>query len=493
MDVKTIRNSKIYGEMSREVADDWFLYSREKFISHIDTFYYSVKTVGLWNESKSAINLVADLKAIKESAEEDKEEKPFMPDDELVSDLVVRPFFGFRMYRFGLTKADCFDIFIAEKVADPQMSTIIVQLRSQFLWLHGVKDAFYESLVYLYTVLDKYGVKVSDITENRIDYAYHTNYIQNMLSFFRDENLGEMQVSSFKRWGKEGCFNSSGIEADYITLGRRASNNAFVRIYNKSKEVIEKGYKQFFVPLWLEQGMISKFDKYIFDHVFDDGKISWNYKDVVRCHFYLEYGSDQNIILEIKQLMQNPIASAEDYKKLADLCVPDLTNITNIEIQTKRKFYYNFRMPEIDYPKWVPLCEKRIYLVFNMLQSFRDFITYDTIRFVNFKGKFKDVRRERRPLADWWIKLAACGELDGISYNLCKEYQRRYDFQRTKNRSINSIALMASLVDDRTDDDLDYSLDEELIDLISYFNDNDMQKYNTVRKKRHKEVRAKFD
>ena len=491
LDLKTVKKTRIYTELQEQgLADKWFYFKGKKVVSHIDTFYYSVKVAGLWDENLGARQLVAELRELKEEAERGREGKPFFEEDVLCNDLEVLPFFGFKMYRFGISRPDCFDIFVAESVPDCNTSPIVVQLRSQFLWLRGTEAAFYDSLVYLLTILDHYGIKVADITENRLDFAYHTNYIQDMLHFFADENLGEMQVSSFRRWGKEGCFNGSGIEADYITLGRRSSNNCFVRIYNKSKEVIERGYKQFFVPLWLAEGLISEFDKYVFDVCFEEGKQVWNFKDVARCRFYLEHGHDPDILEAIRGLMDSANASAEDFRRLADFCVPDLTNITNIEIQTKRKFYTNFRFPPIQYPDWLPFEEKRIYLILHMLQSIRDFITYNTIRFVDFRGRWASERRERRPTADWWLRLSACGELDGVNYDLCKDYQRRFDWYRGKARSISSLAMLASLADQRDGPHLTYSLEDDWADFLSYFNDNDLERYQAMRERKHREVMA---
>lgn len=489
MDTKMIRATRIYNEFSEEKAREWFSYTRSKFISHVDTFYYSVKTIGDWSLNLGSCALIGTLKVLKEQAEKEGEAQPFMEDD-VFSDLVVKPRFGFGMYRYGISKEDCFDIFVAESVPNLQTSTIVVQLRSEGIWLRGLQDAFYESLVYLYGILERYAIQIGDITENRIDFAYHTNYIQDMLSFFKEENLGQMQVSSFKRWSKEGSFLGDTMYNDYISLGRRKSNSAFVRIYNKSKEVVEMGYKQFFVPIWRQNGLISAFDQYVFDRIFERGKQSWNYKEVARCLFYLDYGQDDEIKLGIRQLLAFEDSDVKDYKKLADSCVPDLTDVVNIEVQTKRKFYYDFLFPKLEQPDWVPLCERRIHKIFHMLQSIRDFITHDTIRFVKFKGEHAKLRRERRPTADWWLRLSACGELGGISYDLCKEYQKRYDTQRSKSRSLTSIATLASLLEDWDTDD--FSLSEDVADILCHLNDNDLKRYDTLRQKKRKEIRQYF-
>ena len=487
LQLQTLKKTLIYNELGSEESKDWFLYTPKKFISHVDTFYYSVKTVGDWSYLLGARTLVQTLKKLKEDGAKENEPMPFMEND-VFGDLVIKPYFGFGMYRYGITKEDCFGIFVAENVPNTDTNAIVVQLRSQFIWLRGLKDAFYESLVYLYGILDRYGIVVADITENRIDFAYHTNYIQDMLSFFKDDALGQMQVSSYKRWSKEGNFLGDIMYNDYISLGRRKSNSSFVRIYNKSKEVVEMGYKQFFVPIWRQNGLISEFDKYVFDKIFDDGKNSWNYKEVARCRFYLEHGQDEEIKDGIRQLLAYEDSPVDEYKKLADLCVPDLTDVVNIEVQTKRKFYYDFVFPKIKYPDWVPLAERRIYKIMHMLQSIRDYITHDTIRFVKYKGKYKEVRRDRRPTADWWLRLSACGELDGIHYDICREYQKKYDIKRCKSRNLTNIAALATLLEDW--DDEDFSFTDDVADIMSYINDNDLAKYGRIRERKRRELRG---
>lgn len=486
MDISTVKKTMVYQELSEENRQKWFGLTQKKFITHVDTFYYSVKTKGGWGDQLGARTLVQTLKKLKEDAAKENEPMPFMEDD-VFSDLVIKPYFGFGMYRFGISKEDCFDIFVAENVPNGETNPIVVQLRSQFIWLSGLKNALYESLVYLYGVLARYDVEVSDITENRIDYAYHTNYIQDMLSFFKDENLGQMQVSSYKRWSKEGNFLGSIMYNDYISLGRRKSNSSFVRIYNKSKEVVELGYKQFFVPIWLENGLISEFDKFVFDQIFNNGQNSWNYKEIARCQFYLQYGREEGIKREIRQLLAFEDSPINAYKKLADLCVPDLTNVVNLEIQTKRKFYYNFVFEKMDYPKWVPVAEYRMYTILHKLKAIRAFITQHTIRFVKFKGQYREMRHDLRPVADWWARLSACGELDGVNGDLCRQYQKNYDLKRCKARNLTNLATLSTLLEEWDSEDVSFL--DDISDICSHINDNDLVKYSRIRMRKRKELR----
>ena len=54
---------------------------------------------------------------------------------------------------------------------------------------------------------------------------------------------------------------SEGYEIDYVSMGKR-SDKVFIRIYLKSKEVIEKNYKPWFFKVWLFNGLINRYDLY---------------------------------------------------------------------------------------------------------------------------------------------------------------------------------------------------------------------------------------
>lgn len=111
----------------------------------------------------------------------------------------------------------------------------------------------------------------------------------------------------------------------------------FIRCYNKSKEVIELGYKQFFVNIWYDCGLISQYDKFLLEKSFVYGKYDAVQK--ARCAWYMCYGENPAIKLDILHLNEDPDTPASSYKKLADKIVPDLTVVCNFEFQTKRKYY----------------------------------------------------------------------------------------------------------------------------------------------------------
>ena len=73
---------------------------------------------------------------------------------------------------------------------------------------------------------------------------------------------------------------SEDYEIDYLALGKR-SQKVFIRIYLKSKEVVEKGYKPWFFKVWLFNGLINRYDLYCYEYAFL--KHSWKALDYGAC------------------------------------------------------------------------------------------------------------------------------------------------------------------------------------------------------------------
>lgn len=470
----------IYQEFGEIKGSEWFDYKRNKFITHVDTLYFTAYVnTSEWNNDGRRTNLCQYLKSKKELANNTHTEVPVF--EQVAEGLSVVPFMSFGFYSLHFGKKDCFDVFIAETVPNLSTTPIVVQIRSQYLWLQGARRSFDLTCYYLEKALKKFGFRITKTQENRVDYAFHTNYIQDPVSFFNTKNLAKMQVSNFERWHQEGYFFDDEIHSDYFTLGRRTSNNVFFRVYNKSKEVIEMGYKQFFIPIWEENGLISKFDKYILEKCFVTG----NYfsKEKARCEFYLEYGSNESHKEYIKELLDDKKTTASMFKKVADNLMPDMTIICNVEFQTKRKYYYNLDIPRATKDTTY---KANVYNIFDLYYSIINKLTSETIRFINYKGKYSDVRRSERPTADWWLRLtnAKMFEFDDIHYDMVRIYQKNLSKDRQKVIAINNLASYAAYkLDDNS------SLISDLTEFQMSLNNDDWRRYYNKRNSKEKELK----
>jgi len=479
LNYQSIQNTLIYKEFGC-TASEIFEYSQKKFITHIDTLYVACYVNCYdWKNDERKIRFCEELKQAKEITRASMKSQPVFD----IEGIETKDFsFGFYNLHFG--KKDCFDMFVSDYLPNKDTCPIIVQLRSNFLWLKGAKNAFDEACNVLNQILSKFDMEVIRVQENRLDFAFHTNYIQDLLCFFPDKKLKEMQVSNFMRWHKEGNFFADEVFCDYFTLGRRKSNNVFFRVYNKTKEVIEMGYKQFFIPIWLDNGLISQFDKYILEKCFEHG--FYEYKEKARCEFYLEHGQNDVHKSYIKEMIENDSTTYAQYKAVADCLVPDLTIISNVEFQCKRKYFYNLVLPRATKDKSY---KSNLYNIFYLYHSIVMKLTTDTIRFVRYKGKWGSVERIERPTADWWQRLqnAKQFEFNNEHYELYRDYQNTLDLHRQKIMTINKIAGISAYSDELKET----PFEADVMDFVLSLNDNDYQHYERKRKEKWKELKAK--
>jgi hypothetical protein len=449
------------------------------------------------------LKTIADIKKI---AEEHREKIGIFQN--IMPNLEVRPFTGALMYSLHFGLYQNYDIFVCTGVPNKDTPPIMVQIRSNALWVEGMKNIFDRAYDCVERVLDSFGIKIEKIQENRIDYAFHTNYINNAMTFFPEKDLGKMFVGNFERGRKDYNFHTHEddeqgngdriVESDYFTLGRHKSNNVFFRAYNKTKEVIEMGEKQFFIPIWLKYGLINKFDEYVLKKTFIDGR--YESVDRARCEFYYDYGSDNQIKREIGEKLLDKGTPAKWYTKKAKGLVPGLTIVSNIEIQTKRKFYDRKRLQNVtteESPK------KRIYNIFDQMSELIRFITDDTIRFVSYKGKYAKTPRIKRPMSDWWKRLRRAKKVEiteewEIEY--LHIYQHNLDFERQKQLMLKKQAKTAAYVDysqgkifDNMDVEINpkYCMVLDFQNFFEYLNDNDFKKYYINKSDGFKEIMQK--
>ena len=124
-----------------------------------------------------------------------------------------------------------------------------------------------------------------------------------------------------------------------MNLGDRKSNNVYWRGYNKCQEVIRMNYKSFFIQRWFEHGLISAFDKYVYEVAYE----LKSYRTGVlvgRLKWYLEYGTNDELKAQCIEWLHSDYVRSDNNshleKKLRNL-IPEPTLIFNIEYQTKRR------------------------------------------------------------------------------------------------------------------------------------------------------------
>lgn len=461
MILKDDYSKEILQEHDEVFNKHWFDRKRDKVIHNIDTLYVSADVKGSWNEiAKNFVKYLHDLKAQREVEQEVYIEKHNL----YVSHVT------FVNYVYCLESKDEYMLMFCKTNKLENTPSIFVQIRSEFLWLYGEHECLKRIDAKLSSLLNDFNLTLDSYKINRIDYAYHTNYIKNMTSFF--SKLNAMQVSNFQRGSKEFEFtNDEDEDVDYISLGRRKSNNLFVRIYNKTQEVINKSYKQFFIGIWHQQGFISNYDKYIYEKAFL--KKSYRYLVKARLEFFIEYGTNEEYKTLINELLNDKTVEYDYLQNIADLLTPRPTLITNVEFQTQRKFYGTFSQDVLKILENVTeLPSPALTEVYKLLDHkvlIHNLLTTDVLRLVDPNDN--KTRKRNKEVSPFWKLVQDCKMGYTTDQKMLRTYQKNLDIEMMKRRLIYSMSTFSLYMKQANNDDL---LDDTL-GFLEYINENDLQ------------------
>ena len=471
-----LKNNLIFKELSADEQLNWFDMKEKKFLHNIDTFYYTVKLVNDFtadSQDKYCLKLREYFNQRIDRSVYYASVPLSIPGVDVQLNLRNSHYAGF--YNIDIECPELFDIFIADTVppgkedTESVTSEIIVQLRSCLLWQYGVTKAYEYSFEVVKAICDYFHLWIQEVKENRVDYCWHTNYLQNPESYFRIDNFSKMQVSRYKRIRYEYAFKPNDeYENDYISLGKRG-DKCFVRIYLKSKEVVEKNYKPWFFKEWLFNGLINRYDYYVYELAYQ--KESWKYIDMARLAFYAEYGTDEVYKSECAAIVSGQESHGDDYiAKLADKLTPRVTLITNVEFQTMRKMSKSFelKLTRDNEDKGV---ERRIYDYLDNRSLITEYLTDSTLRLVESSG---DVNKSRRDYCAFWKALRSVKMIDvkksPKDLKLTRDYTRQMNKDIVKKRMVNA-AITYSIYEKGINDD---DVLQDAADVLLMLNDNDI-------------------
>lgn len=462
-----ITQNFFFKELSLEKQKKFFNYKKDKVISHIDTLYYTVylKNDFIGNVSDSIIEFVEVLKECRNVVTETNEEIYFNTDLEL---LYTKK--RFKLYNHCISRVGFFDIFVAESLPNEKTPRILVQIRSRSLWTLGDVESVKQSFKAILFLAQDFGFDVDKVVENRLDYCYHTNLIQNMSSIFCDTYIEKYLFGKMVRRGDERykmmkvfTFNDeSSIDTETFSIGSRRSVNLFFRSYNKVKEVIQMGYKDFFLEYWFSIGLINFYDYYCYNYAYVRKRYSAIYE--ARLRFYLEFGLNENKKEYFNKVLNSKNVTADDIKKVSK-CLPDNTLIVNVEFQTMRNFYNNGDNIIDTLPVTSDFDEPLLLRLFQILDNrklFTDYLTQHTVYFAS--------DNKTKKFTYWWNKIVTCKIDRNVNLNYKREYLIFPNIDRIKRKIKSDLATLSVLNGDfYTDINQDLSL------LYSVFNDNDCE------------------
>lgn len=485
---------EIYQEFSQEQRDFWFDVKQRKFLHNIDTFYYSVK---LHNDftvntvDQAVVQFRKKFEMLRDKMGYD-DCLPFYVEG--VGNLNLLNFSYGKYYNICLECPDYFHMFIAGKVPpsaggeESVTCEIIMQIRSYMLWMYGVHESFRRSMEYVQAFCDMHGLSIAFVQENRIDYCWHSNYLSNPEKFFAIDNFYKMRVDRYHGANYHTAkVGGEGYEIDYVSLGNRGGK-CFIRIYLKSKEVVEQGYKAFFFKVWFFHGLISRYDLYCYEkaYVFR----SWQYMTVARLEYYIEHGASEMA----KSLCRKQVAQYDQTSKvtdamigLADRLTPKVHLVTNVEYQTMRKGTKSYSL--------LPVCDnsaqgicRRVYDYLDNRQIIIRYLTHDIFRLVEATG---DANRSRRDYCGFWKALRSAKAVDmhrlPDEVGLIRVYNRRLNQEAMKRTLINKAVVYGFYRKGVNDD----SVMDDCMGALLQVNDNDI--VNALRYKKKKSLKFNQD
>lgn len=449
IDKRYIEKTMIYGEMSMENLSKWFSYSQKKFIHNIDTFYYSVKFKNdfrLKTKDEKVERLRRYFKH-KYDGLGDYDETGDIYLKEIDKRLRLKPVTFSKFYNICLSYPEYFDIFLASSVprsmdgGESVTCECIVQIRSYMLWMFGVNDAFKNSYEFVKALANYFGLTIDFVQENRTDYCWHSNFLKNPETFFELKNFYKMRVDRYKDANTHTQkVGTEDFEVDYVSMGKR-SDKVFIRIYLKTKEVIEQNYKPWFFQIWKMNGLINEYDLYVYEKCFQ--KKSWFYRWFARLEFYSEYGQNEMYAQLCRDLVKGIKTMGEDDMiDLAKKLTPEINLIVNVEYQTMRRHSKSYDLVPFKDNSAKGEC-KRIYDYLSNRKIIIDYLTDKVFKLVEPVG---DKKKYRRPMCGFWEALRSTKCLD-VKYTpeeiqLVRNYNRKLNIQSMRKRVMNSVVTL---------------------------------------------------
>lgn len=500
IDVRVTKKTQIYNDFDEVENNYWFDFKQKKFLHNIDTFYYSVKFEEDFT-SDTKDSKVKHFRSYFDHLSDQMEKSHDFGASILVSLPELPGALNFKLatfagwYNICLECPEYFDIFFAPKVPHSSEGNesvtceCVVQIRSYMLWMYGVKLAYERSYEYVKAIADHFRLTIKFTQENRVDYCWHSNYLQNPAAFFEPKNLYKMRVDRFKdaliHTSKQG---SEDFEIDYVAIGKR-SDKIFIRIYLKSKEVVEKGYKPWFFKVWLFNGLINRYDLYCYEYAFL--KHSWKSLDMARLTFYAEYGRDKFYVDKCNNIIAgNLTLDADALKALADKLTPNINLVMNVEFQTMRKHSKNYALiPFFDNTD--KLTSKRIYDYLDNRKIICDYLTNKVFRLVEpYEPGVNDSNKSRRDYCAFWKALRSCKLTDCFipddDRELVRTYTRKLNSEVVKGRAIKAAITYGIYTKGINEGD-------PLVDCIEalcMMNDNDMEDALRFKRKKIRQFNA---
>ena len=479
-----VKRSEIFDEFTPEEQEFYFSIKEKAVSHHVDTLYYSVFIKDDEVEVRDN-RIIGFLQALRFA----KENKLSRLDEEV-------NFFGLSVGAFGaaisagmymnrLSYGEDFDVFISDHIPNTTTPRILVQLRTRSLVLDGLFGAIQKSFDMIEDILLAFGLDIGEVVENRIDYAFHTNAVQNPMEMFSDNSLSKHLVTSSRELWKHTWITNNKTEffdLDYCALGSRKSNNVFFRAYAKAKEIVQLNYKGFFFEKWRERGIISRYDQFVYEKAYELKSFKTGCL-VGRIEWYLKYGKNEELKEKFTRLLRTCNVNSDNnphIEKEIKGVLPPPTVVLNLEFETKRKFYIkldNF-ISSYEYVHKGDLMLKRLYKVLSLRREIIDKLFTDVVRMVENR---LDPKSEE---LDFWKRIRRVrieDQPDKPCLDAWYTYSRNLDVRRAKRSFASNLASLAMI---QRNEASESRFSDDIWEALTLLNDNNVKDFNSEKIKK---------
>lgn len=249
----------------------------------IENLYYTVNLDIPWNDEK--LNVFRDsFASLKDKAQQ---EDVFITVNGVNSE--VSPS-GMKRYPFKLHVEDKADIYFANSAMGSNYP-IYVMLYAKYMWLNDLDTctAFVNSFILDFIKSFVIDAKILDVKINRTDFACHNTYITDLMQWLPESKLFKKVIFPSKNvskyYSEKPGLNDDVTDNNGVVYGK---GDLLVRIYDKTREIIEMQHKEFFIPLWYENKLISKYDYDVYTAAFGLGSRSYEYSVTYGMYKYYE-------------------------------------------------------------------------------------------------------------------------------------------------------------------------------------------------------------
>lgn len=430
---------------------------------------------------------------------------------------------GIQRYPYRFVYENKFEICMANKTGSNP--PIFVRMYSNYLWIEGYKNAFYESLeiikVFISSIFNDMAA-ISSNKINRIDICTHNTLIKDLKKYIPESSISSKTICRFKKATKYYVLEKEATDNTYLRYGNEHS--LMLRIYDKTQEVINMQYKHFFFKLWYLKELISEEEFKIYDLAYGKSK---NFNRALAharfeiVHEYCKQYSNsnnweiKNIALKYveqidslnSRIKENPLFDPVDkYNKIIDSYNRENFNkkvimprrVFNIEYQLCRKALKTMFCEEleecIDFETGEIINDlKRTRIssvedVFSVLNELHIYLTTRTFRVIQEDSapRKKDCLTNRK-----WKIIQRSQVLDSLCDAKERNIVRKYESHLDKLRTIKNMA--GNIAHDAYINDIGYRDKYNLAEImqtvykdISYCSENDIINFDRLIKLQYK-------